>query len=308
MSESETRTNGGDERLELDALKASILSNEISIFDLLRSVPSGDFWAFVQWKRLFYVLLEEPNFRQQFVAESRSMMVKAGFNPDDDVIGKNLTKKDAYRRFSKLANKRSQAFDTQPSLLNGDTFETCLAQYKTLIGYVEKLWAEACQLYKHGNFPLATFLSILVIEEIGKLTNLAQDLILYDVPRPAKQVHTVERDHRTKHFIGVVSGALINARLDRVLGKDVIRKILHWAESDELEKIRQSCLYIDVQDGRAVIPHESIDAERARVFTVLAGELIAEVLGHFPWEFERMRENAIAFESAIGMPEKKIAP
>jgi hypothetical protein len=39
----------------------------------------------------------------------------------------------------------------------------------------------------------------------------------------------------------------------------------------------------------------------------LAGELMAEVLGYFPWEFERMFENVIAFERAIGMPEKKIA-
>jgi hypothetical protein len=34
---------------------------------------------------------------------------------------------------------------------------------------------------------------------------------------------------------------------------------------------------------------------------------MAEVLGYFPWEFERMFENVIAFERAIGMPEKKIA-
>ena len=130
--------------------------------------------------------------------------------------------------------------------------------------------------------------------------------MFYDAPRPAVESGTVERSHRRKHFIGVMSGALINARLDVVLGKDVIRKILHEAESGELENIRQSCLYIDVQDGRAVTPSEAIDAERARVLTVLAGELMAEVLGYFPWEFERMLDNVIAFERSIGMPEKKI--
>jgi hypothetical protein len=90
------------------------------------------------------------------------------------------------------------------------------------------------------------------------------------------------------------------------LGQEVIRKILHQAESDELEKIRQGCLYIDVQDGRAVMPSEAIDLDCSRVLTVLAGELIAEVLGHFPWEFERMLGNVIAFERSIGMTEKKI--
>ena len=53
-------------------------------------------------------------------------------------------------------------------------------------------------------------------------------------------------------------------------------------------------------------PSEAIDAERARVLTVLAGELMAEVLGYFPWEFERMLDSVIAFERSIGMPEKKI--
>jgi hypothetical protein len=137
------------------------------------------------------------------------------------------------------------------------------------------------------------------------LSRLFEDLIHYDVTRAAEQSGTVERNHRRKHFIGVVSGALINARLDRVLGQDV-RKILHQAESDELEKIRQSCVYIDVQDGRAVIPSEAIDAEHSRVLTVLAGELMAEVLGHLPWEFERMLGNVIAFERSIGMPQEKI--
>ena len=33
---------------------------------------------------------------------------------------------------------------------------------------------------------------------------------------------------------------------------------------------------------------------------------MAEVLGHFPWEFERMLDSVIAFERSIRMPEKKI--
>jgi hypothetical protein len=92
-----------------------------------------------------------------------------------------------------------------------------------------------------------------------------------------------------------------------VLGKDVIRRILHEAESNVIEKTRQECLYIDVWAGEPVTPGQRIDAKRARELTVLAGELMAEVLGHFPWEFDRILENIIAFERSIGMPEKKIA-
>jgi hypothetical protein len=31
------------------------------------------------------------------------------------------------------------------------------------------------------------------------------------------------------------------------------------------------------------------------------------VLGYFPWEFERMLNDVIAFELEIGMPPKKVA-
>ena len=61
-----------------------------------------------------------------------------------------------------------------------------------------------------------------------------------------------------------------------------------------------------MQDGRTVTPSEAIGAELSRILTVLAGELMAEVLGYFPWEFERMLDSVIAFERAIGMPENKI--
>ena len=99
------------------------------------------------------------------------------------------------------------------------------------------------------NYPLGAFIAILVIEEIGKLSRLPHDLFAYDQPRHAQPATLVDRDHRRKHFIGVMSGALINARLDRVLGKDVIRRVLHEAESDVMERTRQACLYVDMRDG-----------------------------------------------------------
>jgi AbiV family abortive infection protein len=306
MSEPNKQVDQAKETVEFDALVADILSKNVSIFDLLRSAPTGDFFAFVQRMRLFHVLSHDTRIMHHLQAEIRLKIVEAGGDPDDGAIEKELVRKDGARRFPKLVDERAQAFNEQPSLLSGTNFEACLDQYKVLIAHVEKMWADACQLYALGNHPLATFVSILVIEEVGKLARLAQDLMFYDVPRAAEQSGAVERNHRRKHFIGVVSGALINARLDRVLGNDIIRKVLHQAESGELEKIRQGCLYIDMQGGRAVTPNEVIDAEGARVLIVLAGEVMAEVLGHFPWEFERMLDNVITFERAIGIPEKKI--
>jgi hypothetical protein len=120
-------------------------------------VPSGDYWAFVQQMRLFRVLSRDPRFVKQFQAETSAKMVKAGVNPHDGAIARKLARKDGSRRFAKLAEQRAQALNEQPSLLSGATFEACLEQYKVLIAYVERTWADACQFFGGGNYPFAAF-------------------------------------------------------------------------------------------------------------------------------------------------------
>ena len=252
------------------------------------------------------MLMSDPRILPLLNAEMRAEMIEVGVDPNNCDIEKELALKDSKRRFTKLAEERARAVNTQPSLLTATTFEARLEQYQILIAYVEKQWDDACAMFQRGNFPIAAFLSILVIEEIGKLSRLAEELIYFDAPVASPSPAVVERSHRRKHFIGVASGALINARLDRVLGKGKVRQIIHEAESDELEKTRQACLNIDVENGRAVTPGERISEGRARDLTILAGELMAEALGHFPWEFKRMIEHVMAFERSVGLPEEKI--
>jgi hypothetical protein len=43
--------------------------------------------------------------------------------------------------------------------------------------------------------------------------------------------------------------------------------------------------------------------DEARFYVVLAGELWAEVLGHFPWDFEAMQAKVISFERSVGFDE-----
>ncbi len=290
-----------------EALVDDIFAGRVSMMDVMRSAPAGDYFAFVQQLRLSRMLMADRRVLDRLMIEMRERMIEAGVEPDNPDIGKELSRKDGARRFPKLLEERSNAINTQPSLLTGTTFETRLEQYKTLISYVEKLWADACELFHRGNFPIAAFLSILVIEEIGKLTRLADELIYLNEPLPIAGNPSVEKNHRKKHFISVMSGALINARLDRILGKDTVQRVLHEAESDEMEKTRQRCLYIDIESGRAITPAARITELRARELTILAGELMAEILGHFPWEFERMIENVVSFERSIGLSEKKIS-
>lgn len=294
----------GSQEQRLAVIVADILSGKQSVMDLLKAPQDGNYWGAVQTKRLVSLLFNNHEVVKVFGRELRMAIEQHG-RSEDGSIDKVLSFKDGHRRFDLLLHKRAEAFGNGPSLLTGATFEECLSQYLKLLTHVENLWADSCQLFRLEKYPLAAFTSILVIEEIGKLAHLAQDLVAYDV-RSTLTGPVADRDHRRKHIIGVMSGALINARLDRVLGRNVVKKLLHEAESDEFEKTRQSCLYIDQVGMEIVTPGERISAERARTLVVLCGELMVEVLGHFTWEFERMLENVIAFEREIGLPEHKI--
>lgn len=277
----------------------------VPIAKLIRSAPSGDYRAHVEVMRALIMLSQDSEAIATFAKASPQVAEQVGILSDPKKLRQRLQGKDTARRFQKLQEERWCVFNAQPSLLSGHDFDECLAQYKVLIAHVESLWAAACTLYVQENHPLATFLSILVIEEVGKLTNLFTDLLFFDIERPTPSRHSVDANHKRKQLIGVFSGALVNARLDRVIGFDAVRKLLNIAQSNGLEKVRQDCLYIAINDGRAITPQERIDAEQARLFTVFAGEVMAEVLGHFPWEFERMLDTVIAFERSIGMPEKR---
>jgi AbiV family abortive infection protein len=300
----EAREGNDSQDKRISAIIADIIAGKQSVMELLGPVPEGDYWCAVQKQRLFLALTNNFKVLQILLRELEHEISRCAGS--DDSIPKELAFKDGKRRFDVLLQKRSDAFDGSSSLLSGTTFPDCLSQYLRLLAHVEALWSSACDLFRSGRFYLSAFVSILVIEEVGKLAHLAQELVAFDMPRnPSKSV--IDRDHRRKHIIAVLSGALINARLDRVLGKNVVKKLLHEAESDVFEKTRQSCLYIDLHNGDPVTPEERIAPERAQTLVVLAGELMAEVLGHFPWEFDRMLENVIAFEREIGLPEKKIA-
>ena len=184
----------------IDKVMSDINSGKLSLFDFLMSVPNGDYRAHVNAARLFYAMSTEPTILRQFSKELTTRLLEAGGDPSDKSIAKELLRKDGHRRFSKLVEVRTEMFGNQPLLLSGNTFDECLTQYKSVIGHVETLWNDASRLYLSESYSLAAFISVVTIEEIGKLANLAQELIFYDVPRDSETKKTMDRNHRKKQF------------------------------------------------------------------------------------------------------------
>ena len=285
-------------------LKSDIISGKQSLSEIIKQPPDGDYLAHVDTMRLCSLLMNDAEVLKALRSEMNAAIPEE-INLDEKAVEREIVAKDGRRRFAKLFDYHKEMHETLTPLLSGG-FDNRLSTYTKLVSSVERMWSDACARFTARDYPLACFLAILVIEEIGKLSRLHTELLEYDSAASAKGKPIADKDHRRKHFLGVISGAVVNARLDRVLGKHVVRKILHQAESDELEKLRQSCLYIDFVGDKASTPAERIDRQLSQTYVVLAGELMAEVLGYFPWEFRRMQEAVIAFERLIGVPEKKI--
>jgi hypothetical protein len=112
-----------------ETLVADILAQRISILELVRSAPDGDYRAFVQQARLSILLMRDPRLRSLLMTEMRAELIEAGIDPDNDEIEKELTRKDGKRRFPKLVEERFKALKTQPPLLTATTLEQRLEQY-----------------------------------------------------------------------------------------------------------------------------------------------------------------------------------
>jgi hypothetical protein len=94
---------------------------------------------------------------------------------------------------------------------------------------------------------------------------------------------------------------LVNRRLDRLVGLDRVKALLDDAESGALEATRQGCLYSDFTSEGPSIPSEKLSRNQACQLAVISGEIMADVLGNFPWEWERMFEEVKNFERAVGL-------
>ncbi len=271
---------------EWKALVEAVANGEVPMMELVQSCKAepGDYFGHVQWTRACIMLMADNRIAIRLAAEMQDRVAKGERKEDSSVWNAALSTKEAGRRFEKAHRLRMDMASNSPSILRGATFEECLAQYLKIMAHLEQLWNDSRDFYRRGHYPLATFTALLLLEEDGKIGLIWHELLAYDLPRSTvKELSGVGKNDRQKAFIAVVAGALINERLDRILGLQAVRQALQDAESGELEKIWQACLYVDYVDGVVTTPDERIDRQRAEFLVVLAGEIWAEDVRAFPF-------------------------
>lgn len=213
------------------------------------------------------------------------------------IVSQRLAEKHALSRRSGVDNRVSALAD--PGLIAGAPEER-IGQWLELFASTEHSWDAAAQLWRGGFSAPATALAVSTLEETAKLAVERFRVAGQRLNASRAQRRRRPRyDHRTKHLIVAMQGALTNDRIDRHLGLIHVNDFLGLVERGELEDLRRSCLHAEPGTAGPSIPRNAVGRERSAWIVALAGEVLAEIQFELE-ERERFLAKVDAFEQAAG--------
>lgn len=275
----------------------------MSIISEMRSkMPDGQ--DPVEWILAARKLIQsrDREFYEKLLAEIHEKIGKKGIEESYE----KLKKKDAASHTPNYMGIVNATMALGPRLLNAPTLEDAVGQYFRYHAHTESCWRQACDCFREERYPFSAFFSILTLEETGKLSFLWHELLAFQTRGIGTDNTQRRKDplyhHTKKHVLAACQGASVNSRLDRLVGLDRVKGVIDDAASGALEKVRQRCLYCDFGPEGPSIPSEKLDRDTALSLAVISGEVMADVLGNFPWEWERMMESVKEFEQELGFP------
>jgi AbiV family abortive infection protein len=218
-------------------------------------------------------------------------LVEALVTPEEMVrILENANRTFEYKRVKErmlpFFNQLAELSSLRDPLGQGASDEEDVATFSNLTSHAENLWRDACLLFKAKRYAPSLFLAIVTLEEIGKIAVAKVQLFARHQARfrgEFKELKVLRRrdnplySHTHKHLLAACAGAVVNSRLDRVLGIDNVNRFLSDVETHKVEKLRQECLYAELQGRTLHLPYQSVTGDDSRFYLVIAGELLAEV-------------------------------
>jgi len=225
----------------------------------------------------------------------------------DKEAAETILRKNAVERFKRYSGELSTFMSSGFKVVTGSTQEEMLRQLLQIIKHADGLWNDTTLLFRRKRYATACFLSIVCIEECAKINFGEFQFYFSSVYSKTSSANLRRRSllssHVRKHFLAACAGALVNSRMDSILGPKQVASFISDCETGKLEKLRQSCLYADInQGGRTVfLPMEQISREQALFYTCLAGELLMQVAGIDYSILEGLRDRVDKFEKENGV-------
>ncbi|MFQ5962879.1 MAG: AbiV family abortive infection protein [Candidatus Scalinduaceae bacterium] len=158
--------------------------------------------------------------------------------------------------------------------------------------HLEKYWLLARRFYEKNDFALASFFAITLIEEVGKI------IILGNKDLSGKLDKRSFYNHEQKYIYAVGMTLEVNARVKRIYGREESR-FAKWFRDGDLFKIRNSSIYIEIDNGRVQVPADSISRADSFLLVCISGEIYGEIQGLYsgtgPTEWQRIIKEADEF-------------
>ena len=165
---------------------------------------------------------------------------------------------------------------------------------ETVHAHLDEYWHLSQEQFGRGNFGLAAFLAITLIEGIGKLVIFGNAKLGAELDRKGYY------NHRTKYSYAVYETLLINSRVARIYDTDQ-QRFANWLKNDELFALRNSSLYIEIRGTELITPSEAIHRADALLLVCIAGEAYAEIqrikVGTGPGEWQQIISQVDQFRS-----------
>jgi AbiV family abortive infection protein len=140
--------------------------------------------------------------------------------------------------------------------------------------HLAKYWILSKDWFENEMYELALFFSCTLFEEVAKVFLLAtRD----NNDRKLKHFY----NHNKKLNFTALTTIFINSRVNRIYGNKNKHKFEMLCKTGELFELRNSCLYISIQNDKILLPHEEITKEKAALIVCMAGEAYAEIQGLF---------------------------
>jgi AbiV family abortive infection protein len=208
----------------------------------------------------------------------------------------SLVKKEQLRRmvpfFQALALLAQEEDPLGPVASQNEAIDS----YQNLVRHCEELWSDAAEMYRLGRFAPAVFLAVVCIEETAKVAVARIQALNWHSRASKLGKHSRElKHHRRKHWLAACSGAVVNARMDRIFGMDRVNEFIRVVEAGQLELVRQRALYSEVIDGRQHLPYRETTADDAKFYVAVAGELLAEA-SDMADDWQRILDSVSQFE------------
>ena len=164
------------------------------------------------------------------------------------------------------------------SLLDDSNIKSCLYlrdsyEFNKTVNHIISLLEDAFLLYKNKSYATSFFISVIAIEEVGKvLAGIFIEKSEEKVPKDPL------RDHRTKQLLSCMPSLFMGERLSRCVDGKRLENLLKEIDSGVLKNKKESALYWDRKDGELFVPEDNISQNDVKCILLIAIEIFDDDL------------------------------